>query len=102
MKTLAELGTAPATVLHRNMEIRDATVVMQKVRPVTGLIALERAPVRLRIDLGALEANWRDLARRAAPGAAPPSSRPMPTGSGSPKPPRRCGTQARARSLSPT
>ncbi len=50
------------------MAIRGATVVMEKVRPVTGLIALERAPVRLRIDLGALAGNWRALARRAAPG----------------------------------
>src|ERR1700734_585054 len=31
-------------------------------------IAPARAPVRLRIDLGALADNWRDLARRAAPG----------------------------------
>ena len=68
MKTLAELGAAPATVLHPNMAIRDATVAMEKVRPVTGLTALERAPVRLRIDLGALADNWRELARRAAPG----------------------------------
>jgi alanine racemase len=29
---------------------------------------LERAPGRLRIDLGALADNWRELARRAAPG----------------------------------
>ncbi len=31
-------------------------------------IAPARAPVRLRIDLSALADNWRDLARRAAPG----------------------------------
>jgi alanine racemase len=31
-------------------------------------VAVERAPVRLRIDLGALADNWRELARRAAPG----------------------------------
>ena len=35
---------------------------------MTGVIALGSAPVRLRIDLGALAANWRELARRAAPG----------------------------------
>jgi alanine racemase len=35
---------------------------------VTGGIAFGSAPVRLRIDLGALAANWRELARRSAPG----------------------------------
>ncbi len=35
---------------------------------MTGVIALGSAPVRLRIDLGALAANWRELARRSAPG----------------------------------
>ena len=35
---------------------------------MTGVIAPERAPGRLRIDLGALADNWRELARRAAPG----------------------------------
>ena len=41
------------------------------------------------------------LARRAAPGVAPPSSRPTLTGSASPKPRRRCGPRARASSSSP-
>jgi alanine racemase len=35
---------------------------------VTGGIAFGSAPVRLRIDLGALAANWRELAKRSAPG----------------------------------
>jgi alanine racemase len=35
---------------------------------VTGVIALGSAPVRLRIDLGALAENWRELARRSSPG----------------------------------
>jgi alanine racemase len=35
---------------------------------VTGALSPARAPVHLRIDLGALADNWRDLARRAAPG----------------------------------
>src|ERR1700678_500272 len=35
---------------------------------LAGPIALAGAPVRLRIDLSALADNWRDLARRAAPG----------------------------------
>jgi alanine racemase len=35
---------------------------------VTGAISPVRAPGRLRIDLGALAGNWRELARRAAPG----------------------------------
>ncbi len=35
---------------------------------VTGVIAPESAPGRLKIDLGALADNWRELARRAAPG----------------------------------
>jgi alanine racemase len=35
---------------------------------VTGSVALEQAPGRLTIDLGALGDNWRALARRAAPG----------------------------------
>ena len=35
---------------------------------MTGVIAPGSAPVRLRIDLGALAANWRELARRSAPG----------------------------------
>jgi alanine racemase len=33
-----------------------------------GALASGNAPVRLRIDLGALADNWRELARRAAPG----------------------------------
>jgi alanine racemase len=35
---------------------------------VTSVMSPVRAPVRLRIDLGALADNWRELARRAAPG----------------------------------
>jgi alanine racemase len=35
---------------------------------VTGVITPESAPGRLRVDLGALANNWRELARRAAPG----------------------------------
>jgi alanine racemase len=35
---------------------------------VNGVMAPVSAPVRLRIDLGALADNWRELARRAAPG----------------------------------
>jgi len=35
---------------------------------VTGAITLASAPLRLRIDLGALAHNWRDLARLASPG----------------------------------
>jgi alanine racemase len=37
---------------------------------VTESVALEQAPGRLTIDLGALADNWRALARRAAPGRA--------------------------------
>ena len=35
---------------------------------MTSVMSPVRAPVRLRIDLGALADNWRELARRAAPG----------------------------------
>ena len=35
---------------------------------MTGVTAPESAPVRLKIDLGALADNWRELARRSAPG----------------------------------
>jgi alanine racemase len=35
---------------------------------VNGVMAPVSAPVRLRIDLGALADNWRELARRAGPG----------------------------------
>jgi alanine racemase len=35
---------------------------------VNGVMAPVNAPVRLRIDIGALADNWRELARRAAPG----------------------------------
>jgi alanine racemase len=35
---------------------------------VNGVMAPVNAPVRLRIDLGALADNWRELARRAGPG----------------------------------
>ena len=35
---------------------------------MNGVMAPVSAPVRLRIDLGALADNWRELARRAAPG----------------------------------
>ena len=35
---------------------------------MNGVMAPVSAPVRLRIDLGALAENWRELARRAAPG----------------------------------
>jgi alanine racemase len=35
---------------------------------VTSVMSPVRAPVRLRIDLAALADNWRELARRAAPG----------------------------------
>ena len=41
---------------------------METIPPLTGARSPGRAPVRLRIDLGALAANWRQLARRAAPG----------------------------------
>jgi alanine racemase len=37
---------------------------------LTESVALEQAPGRLTIDLGALALNWRALARRAAPGRA--------------------------------
>jgi alanine racemase len=45
------------------MEIRNARAT-RSADPV----ASTAAPVRLRIDLGALADNWRELARRAAPG----------------------------------
>jgi alanine racemase len=35
---------------------------------MTGVTAPKSAPVRLKIDLGALADNWRELARRSAPG----------------------------------
>ena len=35
---------------------------------MNGVMAPVNAPVRLRIDIGALADNWRELARRAAPG----------------------------------
>jgi alanine racemase len=84
---LAELGAAPATVLHLFMEIRDASsdgaegVPGGGLRPltiadggdgesprVTDVMAPVTAPGRLTIDLITLADNWRTLARRAAPG----------------------------------
>src|SRR5271169_2210581 len=56
----ARLPSAPATVLHPDMEIRDATPEVAA--------APDYAPGRLTVDLGALAGNWRELARRAAPG----------------------------------
>ena len=56
----AHLPSALATVLHPNMEIRDA-------RPEAAA-GSEHASGRLTIDLRALTGNWRALARRAAPG----------------------------------
>ena len=56
----ARLPSAPATVLHPDMAIRDATVEVAAVP--------QHAPGRLTIDLGALADNWRKLAARAAPG----------------------------------
>src|SRR5271167_3894983 len=56
----ARLPSAPATVLHPDMEIRDATPEVAA--------APDSAPGRLTIDLAALAGNWRALARRAAPG----------------------------------
>jgi len=56
----AHLPSAPATVLHPEMAIRDA-------RPEVSAVP-EHAPGRLSIDLGALADNWRKLAARAAPG----------------------------------
>jgi len=52
------------------MEIRDATHNRADGEGprVTGAIAPRSTPVRLTIDLGALAENWRELARRSAPG----------------------------------
>jgi alanine racemase len=54
------LPSALASVLHPSMDIRDAK---PEDAGIPGI-----APGRLAIDLGALADNWRQLARRAAPG----------------------------------
>ena len=48
------------------MQIRDARP--EDAERMTGVTAPKSAPVRLKIDLGALADNWRELARRSAPG----------------------------------
>ena len=64
MKLLwAELGADLAAVLHPGMEIRNPRTLR-----LADPIAPASAPGRLTIDLGALADNWRELARRAAPG----------------------------------
>jgi alanine racemase len=60
---MAELGAAPAAVLHPGMAIRNARTLR-----LADPIAPASAPGRLTIDLGALAENWRNLARRSAPG----------------------------------
>ena len=60
---LDELGAALAPVLHRAMEIWNASTTRS-----ADSTSPAGAPGRLTIDLAALAGNWRQLARRAAPG----------------------------------
>jgi alanine racemase len=56
------------TFMHQRREAAPTADLRPATQAGVDASALGRAPVRLRIDLGALAGNWRELARRSAPG----------------------------------